>query len=261
MNLIKELAAMNKFFLKAATLIAGLILSATASAKLFQNSYVSFQLPENWDCNLDATEWVCTPKIERGKKKNAVIILTAKEKGPTDSLVAYTGHLKTPRLLPVKGGAPAQSKILQVTQRKISDWEWIDGMHMGSEVSTYYTRYLGTVKDQLAILVTFSAHKLHYTKYSQEFLTAIQSLKVIASKDILSKRPGDVRSSQETIGAPIGGAFPTDLNFDELPAEPSGSGFKLDANSLLALLIALIGIVGFFILKRKKKPKKPLQRK
>lgn len=234
----------------------GLTLTLPSAAKLFQNSYVSFELPENWDCNLDATEWVCTPKIERGKKKNAVIILTAKEKGPTDSLAAYTAHLKTPRVLPVKGGAPAPSKILQVAQRKISDWEWIDGMHLGSEVSTYYTRYLGTVKDQLAILVTFSAHKLHYTKYSQEFLTAIQSLRVIASKDILSKRPSDVRSSQETIGSPIGGAFTSDLNFDDLPAEPGAGGFKLDPANILAILVVIVGLLGFLLLRKKKKKQK-----
>lgn len=32
-------------------------LPSIGSAKMFQNSYVSFQLPDNWGCELEGTEW------------------------------------------------------------------------------------------------------------------------------------------------------------------------------------------------------------
>src|SRR5690606_2019872 len=130
------------------------------------------------------TEWVCVSQFSQ-KSKEAIIILTAKEVGPTDTFQAYTAHLKTARTLPGPRGNPAQSKVYQVTQRQISGHPWVDGMHMGSEVTSYYTRYLATIKDRIAILVTFSAHKAHYTKYSNDFLKAIQSLRVVTSKDLL----------------------------------------------------------------------------
>ena len=51
-------------------------------------------------------------------------------------------------------------------------------MHLGSEIPNYYTRYLAAVKGRVAVLVTFSAHKKYYTKYSGQFFEAIKTLRV-----------------------------------------------------------------------------------
>ncbi|MCB0411932.1 MAG: hypothetical protein KDD22_05360 [Bdellovibrionales bacterium] len=219
-------------------------------------------MPPNWNCTLEGTEWVCVSQFSQ-KSKEAIIILTAKEVGPTDTFQAYLAHLKTPRTLPGPKGA-TQSKVYQVTQRQISGHPWIDGMHLGSEVSSYYTRYLATIKDRIAILVTFSAHKAHYTKYSNDFLKAIQSLRIVTSKDLLRNRDSvGIRSSSETLGAPIGDAMPVDIVSEEFPAEDSSMGG--DASTWIGLLI-IIAALGFYFyqktggnlgsLKKKKKKKK-----
>ncbi|RYZ85297.1 MAG: outer membrane protein assembly factor, partial [Proteobacteria bacterium] len=51
--------------------------------------------------------------------------------------------------------------------------------HLSSEVQNYFTRYLASIKGRIAVLVTFSAHKQFYTKYSQDFFKAVSTLRVI----------------------------------------------------------------------------------
>jgi hypothetical protein len=236
-------------------------MSPDAHAKRFRNAYVSFELPANWDCKLEGAEWVCESTYTK-KIREAIIILTAKEVGPADTLAAYEAHLQTPRMVPAKDGTPQKSQVLHIKKRLIANHLWVDGMHLGSEVGPYFTRYLSTIKERIAILVTFSAHKEHYTKYSQDFLKAIESLRVVASKDLLSRREGmgQVRGSNETIGAPIGNHIPLLGGGEGLPPENSGRGSGMFLNLIfIALLVGAIG--GYLYLKtRKKKVKKPTKK-
>ena len=188
-------------------------------AKVFRNSYVSFELPSKWDCYLENTAWICRYAIskkclggkakskscqaQRKKTREAIIILAAKEKGPKDSLLEYDKHLKTPRPIVTKKGKRSKSKIIHVKPVSIERHRWIDGMHLGSEIPYYYTRYLATVKGNIAVLVTFSAHKLYYSKYSSEFFRAIKSLRVLATKaGTIDKR--ELHTGTGTLGANIG---------------------------------------------------------
>lgn len=226
-------------------------LAFSAEAKLFSNSYVSFELPPNWDCSREGTEWLCVSQFEKSQQKEAIIILTAKEVGPADTLQLYMEHLKQPRMLPNKSGPPVASKLLHVQQRTINNHPWVDGLHQGSEVSTYYTRYLGTVKDRVAILVTFSAHRSSYTKYSNDFIRAIDSLRVTATKDLIGKVPttgSGAGSRSETFGQPIP---PSMVGTEGLPSEDS-SGGKDGLRKLLGIGLIVAGI-GIFLLMRARK--------
>lgn len=235
-------------------LVATIFLCAAAEAKRFRNAYVSFELPPNWNCKLEGSEWVCENDFS-AKTKEAIIILTAKEVGPTDTLPAYLAHLQTPRNLPGRGGAPTRSKIVHVKDRMIANQLWADGLHEGSEVGPYFTRYLATIKDRIAILVTFSAHKQHYTKYSGDFIKAVESLRVVATKDTLGDRSRLTGTgTPETIGAPIGQNIPT-YDSEGLPAE-GGSGGSGTAGTLFLLVIILSAAGGFFYLRASKKPKR-----
>lgn len=228
-----------------------LLFSQLSHAKLFRNAYLSFELPPNWNCKLEKTEWVCVNKYSQ-RSKEAIIILTAKEVGPSDTLPSFMSHLQTPKSLASKTGKTTLSKVYHVKQRNINGQTWIDGMHMGSEVSNYYTRYLATIKNRIAVLVTFSAHVKHYTKYSNDFMKAITSLRVVADKSILANRPSlNIRKSNETIGAPIGSAIPSDMMSDEFPEEDS-SGTSDMETKLLGLAL-LLGAIGFYFLRKKKR--------
>src|SRR5437868_7904155 len=144
-----------------------ILLTSAAHAKLFRNAYISFELPQSWNCNLEQTEWVCRSETTK-ESKEAIIILTAKEVGPTDSMQLYEQHLNTPITLALKTGGATESKIVYKAKTElINDQTWIDGLHLGSEVQNYFTRYLATIKGRIAVMVTFSAHKQFYTKYIQ----------------------------------------------------------------------------------------------
>ncbi len=227
--------------------------SIPAQAKNFHNAYLSFEMPDTWKCVLEHTEWVCRSEIDK-ESKEAIIILTAKEVGPTDSFESYVSHLAAAQSTSAKlGGIP--SKVIYAPKRvQINDQPWVDGLHLASEIPNYFTRYLATIKDKVAVLVTFSAHKDHYTKYSQDFFKAVQSLRVIAAKNLLGGGDSPLRPGIETLGAPINGAIPGDMAGADMPP-PTTQGGGSGKTKLLLIVLALILAGGalFVLFKMKKK--------
>ncbi len=230
-----------------------LLVSISAEAKLFRNSYVSFELPNQWDCKLTDTEWVCRfENPTRSESKEAVVILTAKEVGPVDNLQAYDSYLKTPKQIASALGTPMRSSPINVLQRQINGHLWVDGMHGNSEVRDYYTRYLATVKDQIAVLVTYSAHKTAYAKYSSDFFRSVQSLRVLNTKNLLNQQTMASSSAGAGGGGTYGiggaGLLPADMG-EDLPEEGSGGGGATSTILAVAVLLAAGGI--YLLMKRK----------
>jgi len=226
-------------------------LSLPSQAKEFSNAYLSFELPDAWQCHLEGTEWVCS-SLQKNNSKEAIIVFTAKEVGPKDRLDAYEAHLRTPKTIPNIKGKPVQSIIKSVRNRIIDGHTWVDALHLNSEIPNYYTRYLATVKNQTAILITFSAHQKAFTKYSPDFVKAVESLKVRAGKELQQPSSSSSAPTQaEMLGnptAPPALVEPT----EELPtASSEGTGEGME--KWIAIL-ALAGVlIGYFLLKKNKK--------
>lgn len=222
-------------------------MSSDAYSRTFKNAYISFEMQDNWACKLEQTEWVCRSE-EPQEAKEAVIILTAKEKGPTDSFPIYESHMNNSINTMSKAGSPMSSIVkYKAVTSKINDQTWLDGLHQDSEVQNYFTRYLATIKDEIAILVTFSAHNKVYAKHSPNFDKTIRSLRVIATKDLLSRPDlGPLAGSGETLGSGIGQAMPSDLlaSEDEGGSSRKKSIFKNEMfiGLILFILAALIYI-------------------
>lgn len=233
------------------------LFSQLTFAKRFRNAYVSFELPPNWNCNLENTEWVCINQFSQ-KTKEAMIILTAKQVGPEDNLPAYRTFLKNSHRVVTDTGRSFDSKVIQSQDRIIAGHPWVDGLQLNGEIEGYYSRYLATSKDNVAILVSFTAHKAHYTKYSGDFLSTIESLRVVASKDGLDEKGGAgvPRAGVETIGRPIG-PIPEPLTSADVPEEPTG-GASGKAGKILGLALLLAVGAGYFYLykRRRQRPKK-----
>lgn len=250
----------TKILLPTLTILTLQFFTLPLYAKIFQNSYISFELPDNWGCDLEGTEWVCINKFTKkfNEKKEAVIILTAKEKGPSDSLQSYETHLKTPRKLINAKGVNYNSELKQVKIRKISLQDWVDGLHLGSEVQNYYTRYLATTKGQIAILVTFTAHKEHYSKYANDFIRAIQSLKIIAADEILAGSSSQLRRREQDLYAlPIGGAIGDSLTDESMYEDDNDNGGNGKTTKILiGLLLLVAGGAGFYLLNSGNKQKR-----
>lgn len=216
-------------------------------AKVFRNAYIAFEMPDDWNCTLEQTEWVCRSGKEPDIKE-AIIILTAKEVGPTDSYPLYESHLNNPISAPSATQATQSKLIYKAKYVQINNQKWLDGLHLSSEVPNYFTRYLATIKGRIAVLVTFSAHQRFYSKYSTMFHNAIMSMNIIASNNI-SSRPeqGPIRPGTDTLGGTISSAMPADMYNDN--AKEGGSNTTM----LLGLLLVVGSIVGFLIYKKKNK--------
>lgn len=220
-----------------------------AQAKQFKNAYISFEIPERWNCVLEATEWVCRSQ-ETNESKEAIIVLTAKEVGPSDSLQIYENHMKSPIKTTTKTGETVMSQVMSPpSQKKINNLLWVDGFHISSEIQNYYTRYIATIKEKIAVLVTFSAHKEFYTKYAQDFFNAVNSLNVIATKNSL--QDPSIQGAGGTLG-PISTAAGTGIDIGGLPDGSQSTGKK--SNKFLYVVGAVIfAAIGILILMRLKK--------
>jgi len=136
---------------------SGLVCVATLAgpiqAKSFANTYVSFDIPDDWQCSLEETEYVCKPPAGPDGKYSMIVILTAKEVGPLDSPQLYIQHLQE------DVGAKAGVKtVLPPTSTLIGQVIWLDATYLNSEIENYQTRYLARTEGNLGVLVTFSAH-------------------------------------------------------------------------------------------------------
>lgn len=239
-------------------LIPILFFALEASAELFSNSYVSFQLPPRWKCEQEATEWICR-STNKDEAKQAIIVLTAKEVGANDSIPAYLAYLKQSKSTPGAGQKPTMSVVKDVRIRKLQNHDWVDGLHLGSEIANYYTRYLATVKTNIAVLITFSAHQKFYTRYSNDFFAAINSLVVkgVAMPDanVGKSFPGQ----GGIIGAPIGGIGGSDIiesddDYVDSDSEPTDTKEYL---FLFGIILLAIGAYFFIKQKQKKDQQKP----
>ena len=227
--------------------------SKNSEAKIFKTSYISFEIPSNWSCSLTETEWVCKENKKKGQHE-AIIVVVAKEKGPSDNLSAYQQYLKKPRLISTKRGK-LTSKVKRVIPANISQTRWIDGLHLESEVKSHFTRYLVTTNNRLAILVGFTVHKDKYIKYSKLFTTAINSLKILSSESAFANyRPSAKRGSRKGVlgyGMKSSGNLgeEDEFGYDELSS--SEEDMTLIYQILGALL--LVGVILFFVFKRLKR--------
>lgn len=224
-----------------------LCLPVSSKAKVWGNAYINFEIPDRWKCILEQTEWIC--RSEDGQEaKEAIIILTAKEIGPTDTFQIYEAHLAAPIQVALRDGGSELSKVYKKPEySQIQNLKWIDGFHLGSEVPNYFTRYLATTKEKIAVLVTFSAHKDVYAKYSTDFMRAIQSLRVIASKNLLNTTGANLRPSS-------GSLFQSGMK-DLLPAEPMPGDLpkKKKDNTIYFVIAGLIAALGAYLFIKSRK--------
>src|ERR1700722_12017380 len=167
--------------------LAFLLIALSANAKVFKNSYVEFEVPDNWTCVQEGVAWTCTPQ-NPVEAKEAVIVLAAKVAGPEDNLNNFLNYLKQPKKITTKVGTPMPSTVMSAQERNLAGTRWIQAQHLGSEVQDYYTLYLATVKDALAILVSFSTEKGKYQVYNPIFDKAIKTLKIVANNQLLFPR-------------------------------------------------------------------------
>lgn len=236
-----------------ALLILSPLIMLQAEAKTFQNSYVSFDVPDNWNCLQEGVAWTCSP-VHPVEMKEAIIVLAAKIAGPEENLLTFENFLRAPKKITTKVGTPMPSQVMYAQKRKLAGTDWVQAQHLGSEIQEYYTLYLATVKEQLAILVSFSAERNRYQVYNPIFDKAIKSLKITASQQLLFPK-NKQGSTGEAIGINV-----QPLGSEELlpPPEKKKSPVSLIFFAVIGFLAAVLAFV--IVRKRKQVPSSKAQK-
>ena len=231
------------------------LLVSSVQADTFKNSYINFSLPDKWKCVSSKTEWICQD-TDAGRSREAIIILTAKQVGPKDSLDEYINYLSQPKRVP---GAPGPSEIRVRPKRvQIANHGWVDSIHLGSELPNFFTRYLATTKKNLAVLVTLSAHRTAYQKYSLGFSNLVNSIRVTSDNNLLTSPQSIPTIGKSSDTGTLGGSMQNVLSDDDLllgeGAMPPPESKKDDSSRyILILILAVVGIVGYYVISKKKK--------
>lgn len=237
------------------SLILGALFISPVQAKRFSSKYCEFELPAGWECALEGSEYVCQSE-NADRKKESIIILAAKIRGDQDSLDEYMAYLKKNKEYNLPGGKKQVSEPKNTKLSRINDHQWVDALHLASEVPGFYTRYLATVKEDLGVAVTFSVGKDLYTTYQPIMDKMVSTLRVFRQKkaELADLRSGKVQ----------------DPNFADTTFNPN-SALDMQANrtqkreatessddslmSILAVVILGAGVVLVIKNRKKKKPK------
>lgn len=249
MNMTKMTTGPWKITLLA--MAAALFSAMPAQAAKFANQFVEFELPPQWNCNLEGAEWVCQ-SADEGKKRDAIIVLAAKLKGDQDSLDQYLTYLKAAKTYTSVAGKPVKSEPKYAETKNLNGQAWVDALHLESEIPGFFTRYLATVKQDIGVLVTYSVNKAKYQQYLESFENMVKTLKVFRKPGAINTGGAGGNLFQQTqipAGAVsdstvFGGGAP-------IPTEAPKPQRKKDDSSMLLLLGG--GALVLFILWRRKK--------
>ncbi len=218
----------------------------------FANQFTEFELPPQWQCNLEGAEWVCQ-NTNDSKKKDAIIVLAAKLKGDQDSLDQYLAYLKSAKTFTSIQGKPVKSEPKYAKTENINGQAWIDALHMESEIPGFYTRYLATIKQDIGILVTYSINKAKYQQYLDDFDTMVKTLKVFRKAGGINVGPQNSNLFQNTqIPASMG----TDTIFPGSGQQVAGAGDIKPSTPRqeLPIPLILVGVaaIGFIIWRKRR---------
>src|SRR6476661_5196572 len=105
------------------------VLPRLGLAAKFANQFTEFELPPQWQCNLEGAEWACQSANEP-KKRDAIIVLAAKLKGDQDSLDQYLEYLKGAKTFNSVQNKQITSEPKYAKTISLSGHAWVDSLHL-----------------------------------------------------------------------------------------------------------------------------------
>ncbi len=226
-----------------------LVTATQAFAKRFASKYCEFELPPQWECALEGSEYVCQSE-NADRKKEAIIILAAKIRGEQDSIDEYQAYLRKNKEYNLPGGKKQISEPKNTKLTTISDHQWVDALHLASEVPGFYTRYLATVKEDLGVAVTFSVTKDLYTQYIPVIDKMVSTLRVFRQKktELANIRNGG--ATEPTVSDEFIPNAAQDLQANRTQKRAEDSS---DDDMMYVIAVVVLGAVIAMILKGRKK--------
>lgn len=141
-----------------------------------QTTYLKFEEPPGWRCELNSGVYVCQSSHEPEKSESLILVFGAPVTD-WDSLPNYENYLNQPKTILDEYEKPVTSKVTFVRRRNINGVEWIDSLQQNSELVGFWTRYVATVQKPLAILVTYVVSNQKYSELTPAFERLVASLR------------------------------------------------------------------------------------
>lgn len=244
----------KKSTFSAVILTLAILASPQAMAVKFANQFTEFELPPQWQCNLEGAEWVCQNTTE-SKKRDAIIVLAAKLKGDQDSLDQYLAYLKAPKFYTSVQNKPVKSEPKTAKIANINGQAWVDSLHLESEIPGFYTRYLATVKQDIGVLVTYSINKNKYQDYINDFDNLVKTLRVFRKEGGINAAPANTNLfSNNQVPQSVSGdtVFPG-ANIQGAGDQPQQAAPKPKKDNSTMIIIGLAGAALLFLMMKRKR--------
>lgn len=229
-----------------------LVLLASPAAFGLKTAYVSFDHPDGWRCELSQGVWICQSTLE-GERRESVVLSIATMATEWDTVDNYLDYLKKPRTITDDQGKAIESKVTYARKRDINGITWVDSLQVNSELPGFWSRYVATVHNKLAILITYVVSQEQYQRLAPQFERMVASLKPNAEFDLnIATKQGETPLP----GATKLGPLQTNILKDRLrPASPPVETEESDEGSSTSTLLLLLAVVGgaYWYVRRKRK--------
>ncbi len=224
------------------------VLSASASAKSFRSKFISMELPPNWDCQQEELDWVCQPDNPNLRNEAIVVIVTKAVNPPDDTFDKYKEYLKQTKPMRDLLGKGYTTQVKYVKDKKIRDQMWVDSLQIGPEIPGFISRYVTSIKEQVAGLISYHVAESVFAKWAEILDKMIDSAEIRfdpkAFDEIVKTRNMSLFVSKP---APLTAPKNQNAGVAEAPKKDEGDlAIKIGGG---VLILAAIG----FIIYRKKK--------
>ena len=225
-----------------------------------KTAYVSFDHPEGWRCELSQGVWICQSTAENDRRESVVLSIATRAT-EWDTVDNYLQYLQKPRTIQDEQGKPIESKVTYARKRDINGVTWVDSLQVNSELPGFWSRYIATVQNKLAILITYVVSEENYQRLAPQFERMVASLRPNAEFDLnIASKQGD---------APLPGADklgPLQANILKERLRPASTSLKANEESapeesdesspwtLVGALVFLVAAVAWVVKRRRKKP-------
>lgn len=208
----------------------------------FSNSFISFDHPDGWKCEKSQGVFICQG-TEEPERKESLVMAIAIIAGEKDTFEDYEKFLKTPQEIYDESGNPLKSEMRYVRRQNINGFDWIDSLQYNRELPGFWARYLATIHNKLAILVTYVVSDENYSKMAPQFERMIKTLKPNAEFNLnsLSSQASSDIPTKEVMGKTAG------LMKDRLNPKKGTKPSVAPENPLMSVRL-LITVFAIFVL-------------
>lgn len=218
------------------------LFAVTSWAKSFSTSYLQLDIPEDWSCQKVQNDYACQPSSTSQLSKFAVLVISAKQSLPTDTLETLRMQLKAPPNTQQR--TPVTSKLEWSKTLETAGETWVENLHLNREIENFYTYQLGTVARGLVILLSYSYEKSKSKDLESLVNLFRTSLQLLVAPSNSGVAPQPVGQNAALTGTPV--------TLKDVLSSPEGFQKKLFDPKVLGLSGILLFLVILALFKKRR---------